>query len=70
LTLNDFKARILKRAFVSRSSRPLVMRPDDARAGEPENDDLTRRRFKVSAEFTLPPGAYATIVLKALGAPG
>jgi tRNA pseudouridine13 synthase len=68
LTLNDFKARILKRAFVSRASRPLIVRPADAHAGEPENDELARRRWKVRLEFTLPPGSYATIVLKALAA--
>ncbi|MBI5879475.1 MAG: tRNA pseudouridine(13) synthase TruD [Chloroflexi bacterium] len=68
LMLNDFKARILKRAFVSRSTRPLVVRPADARAGSPENDELARRRWKATVEFTLPPGSYATIVLKAVAA--
>lgn len=68
LTLNDFKARILKRAFVSRSTRPLILRPAEARAGDPENDELARRRWKAKLDFTLPPGSYATIVLKALAA--
>ncbi len=68
LALNDFKARILKRAFVSRAARALVVRPSDVHVAEPENDELARRRWKVKLEFTLPPGSYATIVLKALAA--
>ena len=65
LTLNDFKARILKKAFAAKSSRPLVVHPTDIQPGEPENDELARKRWKVTLRFTLPPGSYATLVIKA-----
>jgi tRNA pseudouridine13 synthase len=65
LTLNDFKARILKKAFAAKSSRPLVVHPTDIQPGEPENDELARKRWKVTLRFTLPPGCYATLVIKA-----
>ena len=67
LTLNDFKARILKKAFAAKSSRPLIVRPQEVSVGEPENDELARKRWKVTLKFALPPGSYATMVVKAIG---
>jgi tRNA pseudouridine13 synthase len=66
LTLNDFKARILKKAFAAKSLRPLVVHPADITAGESENDELARKRWKVNLQFSLPPGSYATLVVKAV----
>ena len=65
LTLNDFKARILKKAFAAKSSRPLVVHPTEIQPGGPDNDELARKRWKVTLRFTLPPGSYATLVIKA-----
>jgi tRNA pseudouridine13 synthase len=65
LSLNDFKARILKKAFAAKSSRPLIVHPTDIQSGEPENDELARKRWKIKLRFTLPPGSYATMVVKA-----
>jgi tRNA pseudouridine13 synthase len=66
LTLNDFKARILKKAFATKSSRPLIVRPQEVSVGEPENDELARKRWKVTLKFVLPPGSYATLVVKGI----
>ena len=66
LTLNDFKARILKKAFAAKSLRPLVVHPADIVACESENDELARKRWKVALQFSLPPGSYATLVIKAV----
>jgi tRNA pseudouridine13 synthase len=66
LTLNDFKARILKKAFAAKSVRPLVVHPTEIMAGDSENDELARKRWKVCLQFSLPPGSYATLVVKAV----
>ncbi|MBI1802558.1 MAG: tRNA pseudouridine(13) synthase TruD [Chloroflexi bacterium] len=66
LTLNDFKARILKRAFADKSSRALIVRPQEVSASDPDNDELARKRWKVTVRFFLPPGSYATLVMKAI----
>ncbi|MEP7199149.1 MAG: tRNA pseudouridine(13) synthase TruD, partial [Chloroflexota bacterium] len=67
LTLNDFKARILKKAFAAKSSRPLIVYPQSISVSDPDNDELARKRWKVTLKFTLPPGSYATLVVKSLG---
>ncbi|MCA1554082.1 MAG: tRNA pseudouridine(13) synthase TruD, partial [Chloroflexi bacterium] len=59
LALNDFKARILKKAFAAKSSRALLVRPQDVSASDADNDELARKRWKVTLAFTLPPGSYA-----------
>ena len=65
LSLDRFKARILERAYLGKSSRPLIVRPTgmqgqilDAADGSPS----------VALTFFLPPGSYATLVLKVLEA--
>jgi tRNA pseudouridine13 synthase len=66
LTLNDFKARILKKAFATKSSRLMIVKPTDVQVTPPEPDELARKRWKVALRFTLPPGSYATMAIKAL----
>ncbi len=66
LALNDFKARILKKAFATKSSRSLIVHPTEIQAGDAENDELAHKRWKVTVRLTLPPGSYATLVVKAL----
>ncbi len=65
LTLNDFKARILKKAFATKSSRPLVVHPREVSASDADNDELARKRWKITLKFVLPPGSYATLVVRA-----
>ena len=66
LSLNDFKARILKKAFASKSSRALIVHPERVEVSDPENDDLGPRRWRLTLRFQLPPGSYATLVVKAI----
>jgi tRNA pseudouridine13 synthase len=46
--------------------RPLVVHPGRLALGEPRPDQLNRGRLRVNVAFTLPPGAYATLVVKRL----
>jgi len=46
--------------------RPLVSYPGRLAVGEARPDELNEGRLKVNVAFTLPPGAYATLVVKRL----
>jgi tRNA pseudouridine13 synthase len=46
--------------------RPLMVVPGKLVVGEPSRDELNARRLKVNVAFTLPPGSYATLVVKRL----
>jgi tRNA pseudouridine13 synthase len=66
LALNDLKARILKKAYLSKGKRALLLFPQDTTASPPEPDDRFPDRHKLTLTFTLPRGSYATLVIKAL----
>ncbi|MCJ7737484.1 MAG: tRNA pseudouridine(13) synthase TruD, partial [Anaerolineae bacterium] len=66
LTLDNLKARILKRAYLPRNSRSLLVFPEDVASSAIEIDDLSPSHHKCSVEFTLPRGSYATLLIKAL----
>ncbi|MGC3997229.1 MAG: tRNA pseudouridine(13) synthase TruD [Anaeromyxobacter sp.] len=44
--------------------RPLLSHPGRLTLGEPRPDDLNHGKLRVNVAFTLPPGAYATLVVK------
>lgn len=44
----------------------VVARPEKFEMSEPHPDELYPGKFKVRVSFVLPPGAYATILLKRL----
>jgi tRNA pseudouridine13 synthase len=46
--------------------RPLLVMPGKLVVSEPQRDELARDRLRVNVAFTLPPGAYATLVVKRL----
>jgi tRNA pseudouridine13 synthase len=66
LALNDFKARILKRAYLSKGTRALMLFPRDLTVSSPAPDERFDGRCKLTLAFTLPRGSYATLVVKAL----
>jgi tRNA pseudouridine13 synthase len=66
LALNDLKARILQRAYLAKGKRPLLLFPEDLSASEPEPDECYKDRAKLTLDFSLPRGSYATLVIKAL----
>jgi len=52
--------------FFKHEERPTVVVPHKLVIGRVQNDDLNRGYLKVNIAFTLPPGAYATLVIKRL----
>lgn len=52
--------------FFKHEERPVVIYPGKLVVSEPRPDELNRGRLKVNLAFTLPPGAYATLVTKRL----
>jgi tRNA pseudouridine13 synthase len=46
--------------------RPLLVSPGRLAVSEARRDELNRDRLRVNVAFTLPPGAYATLVVKRL----
>jgi tRNA pseudouridine13 synthase len=46
--------------------RPLLVFPGRLAVGEARDDEINRGRLRVNVAFTLPPGAYATLVVKRL----
>jgi len=66
LTLHDLKARILKKAYLPRGNRPLLLFPQDPSTSPPEPDDRFLGHHKLTLTFTLPRGSYATLVIKTL----
>jgi tRNA pseudouridine13 synthase len=65
LDLEDLKARILQRAYLARGERSVLLFPEDMQVGPPQGDDRYPGRLALSVRFALPPGSYATLVLKA-----
>jgi len=66
LSLLDLKPRLLKRAYLSRGTRALCLFPTDVGASKPLPDERFPGRWKVQVRFTLPPGSYGTLVIRAL----
>jgi tRNA pseudouridine13 synthase len=46
--------------------RPLLVFPGRLAVGEAKRDELNKGRLRVNVAFTLPPGAYATLMVKRL----
>ncbi|MCS7239814.1 MAG: tRNA pseudouridine(13) synthase TruD [Candidatus Bipolaricaulota bacterium] len=66
LELRDLRARGVERAYLPRGGRALWVVPSEPKAREPEPDELFPGRQKLSLSFSLPPGAYATLLLRLL----
>ena len=64
LSLGAMKVPETPQLFFKHEERPLFVRPGKLRVNEPRPDELNRGRFKVNLSFTLPPGAYATLVVR------
>ncbi len=55
-----------KLLFFKHEERPLLVHPAKLVIGKPRPDELNRGFLKVNIAFTLPPGSYATLVVKRL----
>jgi tRNA pseudouridine13 synthase len=70
LKLNDLKARILKRAYLPKGKRALLLHPTDVTCDEAQKDEHFAGRQALRFSFSLPRGAFATWVLRTLGVAG
>lgn len=64
LTLADLRVPGTPQLFFKHEERPLFVVPGKLRVNEPRPDELNRGRLKLNLSFTLPPGAYATLVVR------
>ena len=64
LTLEDLRVPETPQLFFKHEERPLFVVPGKLRVNQPRPDELNRGRMKVNLSFTLPPGAYATLVVR------
>ncbi|MBI2891083.1 MAG: tRNA pseudouridine(13) synthase TruD [Nitrospirae bacterium] len=62
----DFALPWLRGAFFKSVSRRMVVVPEDFEIDPPGDDEVYERRRKVAMRFTLPPGSYATVLLRRL----
>jgi tRNA pseudouridine13 synthase len=64
LALEDLRVPETRQLFFRHEERPLFVVPGKLRVNEPRTDELNRGRMKVNLSFTLPPGAYASLVVR------
>lgn len=62
----DLKARLLQRAYLPRGTRSLLAFPSEIAVGAVDSDEATPNQYKQTLSFILPPGSYATLMLKIL----
>jgi tRNA pseudouridine13 synthase len=65
-TLGDLRVKDAKQIHFDAEERPILVDPGKLVVGEARKDELNRGRLRVNLAFTLPPGAYATLVVKRL----
>ena len=53
-------------AYLPRGARPLLVFPGETTAGQADRDDAAPGRYKLTVSFVLPPGSYATLLLKGI----
>ncbi|MGA8890558.1 MAG: tRNA pseudouridine(13) synthase TruD [Anaeromyxobacteraceae bacterium] len=64
--LADLRVKDAPQIHFDPEERPLLVLPGKLVVGEARKDELNRGRLRVNLAFTLPPGAYATLVVKRL----
>jgi tRNA pseudouridine13 synthase len=67
LTLQDLVIEEAPRLlYFKHEERPILIHPQKLVVGEPARDELNPGLLRLNVAFTLPPGAYATLVIKRL----
>jgi tRNA pseudouridine13 synthase len=66
ITLASLRVQDTPELFFKHEERPILVFPGKLVAGRPSPDSLHRGRLKLNVAFTLPPGAYATLVVRRL----
>jgi len=66
MALSDLRVPGTPQIHFDHEERPIFSYPGKLVVGEARDDEENRGRLKVNVAFTLPPGAYATLVVKRL----
>ncbi|KXG78364.1 tRNA pseudouridine synthase D [Fervidicola ferrireducens] len=64
---SDFNLKKIRKSFFKSFMRPAIVFPEGLYVGPFEEDDLYPGYKKVTLKFTLPPGSFATMMVKSLG---
>jgi tRNA pseudouridine13 synthase len=64
-TLRDLKARVLKKAYLGKGARALLLLPRDLTWEAAKADERFPGRYKLTVRFFLARGSYATLLFKA-----
>ncbi len=64
LSLRDLKARIVERAYLSKAERPIWCFPGELKLGKATDDEIFPGRKALEVSFVLPPGSYATLLVR------
>lgn len=65
---SQFGLKGIRNAFFKSAPRKVVVVPEDFEIDPPETDDANAGKKKIALRFSLPPGSYATVLLRRLGA--
>lgn len=66
LAISELKVPNVPQLFFKHEERPLLIYPGKLVIGRTQEDELNPGHLKANVAFTLPPGAYATLVVKRL----
>jgi tRNA pseudouridine13 synthase len=69
LKQSQLKARLLRRAYIGKGNRAMLLFPNDGKVLEAGPDERFAGRERLTIQFLLPRGSYATLVMRVLGAP-
>jgi len=67
VTTKDFRLDRIRKAFFKSVPRRLVVFPEGLEISEPAPDEIYHDRFKLTLSFFLPPGSYASVLLRRIG---
>lgn len=62
----DFNLRVIRKSFFKSFYRPAIVWPQNLYLGPFADDELYPGQTKVKMKFTLPPGSFATMLIKAM----
>jgi len=66
LALRELRVKYPRDSFFSKGERTAIVRPTEFKIGRQDADELNEGRHRITLEFVLPRGSYATIVIKRL----
>jgi len=64
LSIGDFDVKDEAGNFFKAENRKLILKPEGFEMLKPEEDELNKGKYKITLNFKLPKGSYATIVTK------